>query len=420
MNDLSEIPIGLLTAVLILLLLISAFFSGSETAVMTLNRYRLQHLAKQGHPGALRALRLLQRPDRFIGFILLGNNFANILASSLSTVIALQWFGESAIAVAAGVMTLLVLIFAEVAPKTLAAMHPECVAFPASWLILPMLKLFYPLVWVVNAMANLLLRLLGYRPDNNGASALSKEELRTVVAEAAALIPERYHNMLVGILDLESATVEDIMVPRHEISGIDLDDDWPDVVHKIRASRHTRLPVYQKSIDKVIGVLHLRKALIAMNQGNFDKPQLKKLVDPLSFVLENTPLHRLLHNFRRENRRIALVVDEYGDVQGLVTLEDLLEEIIGDIASDSLDIQKQKDGSYLVDAGITVRELNRAAGFNLPTEGPKTLNGLIIDYLETIPTLGMSLKLLGHRIEITRMDANAVRQVRLFPPRAMD
>lgn len=412
----NEIPSGALLATIVLMLLLSAFFSGAETALMTLNRYRLQHLAKEKHPGALRAQKLLHRPDRLLGFILMGNTLANILASSLTTVAALRWFGESSIALAAGVLTLLILVFSEVAPKTLAALHPEKVAFPASWLILPLLKLCYPLVWVVNAIANLLLQILGYRPEAGGIATLGKEELRTVVAEAGALIPERYQNMLLGILDMETATVEDIMVPRNEISGINLDDPLEVVLAKIIASRHTRLPVYQNSIDKVIGVIHLRKALISMNAIELDKAQLKKLVEPIAFVLENTPLHRLLINFRRDNRRIGLVVDEYGDVRGLVTLEDLLEEIIGEFTADPLDIQKQEDSSFLVDAGVTVRELNRVAGFTLPTEGPKTLNGLIIEYLETIPEQGVSLKLFGHRIEITLMEGNAVKQVRLSPP----
>jgi Mg2+/Co2+ transporter CorB len=416
MVSLNEIPTAFLVAALVALLLLSAFFAGAETALMTLNRYRLQHLAKAQHSGALRAQILLQRPDRLIGFILLGNIFANILASSLTTILALRWFGESGVAPAAGVLTLLVLIFSEVAPKTLAAIHPETIAFPASWLILPLLKLCYPLVWVVNAIANLLLRMLGFRPEAGNITTLSKEELRTVVAEAGALIPERYQNMLLGILDMETATVEDIMVPRNEIIGIDLDDDVDDIRQQILSSRHTRLPVYAKSIDKVIGILHLRKALIGMCAGPFDKAALKKQAESVTFIPKNTPLHRLLLTFRRDNRRIGLVVDEYGDVHGLVTLEDLLQEIIGEFSSDPLDIQPQRDGSFLVDAGVTIRELNRMAGFSLPTEGPKTLNGLIIEYLETIPAPGVSLKLFGHRVEITRMEGNAVKQVRLAPP----
>lgn len=409
-----DIHLGLLIGALVVLLCLSAFFSGAETALMTLNRYRLQHLAKTGHPGAMRAQRLLRRPDRLIGFILLGNNFVNILASSLSTVVALKLFGESGIAIAAGVMTLLVLIFGEVAPKTLAALHPERIAFPASWFILPLLRLFYPVVWVVNLMANLVLRLLGFKARLDDAQTLSKEELRTVVTEAGAFLPERYQNMLLSVLDLESATVEDIMVPRHEIVGVDLDDPWETILKQIHDSRHNHLPVYQKTIDKVSGILHLRTILAPLSQQRFDRHSLRKYVEPAVFVPESTPLHRLLLHLRRENTRLALVVDEYGDVLGLVTLEDLLEEIIGEIAIVTPDIQRMKDGSFLVDAGINVRELNRVAGLSLPTEGPKTLNGLIIDYLETIPEPGTSLKLFGYPLEITRMENNAVKQV-LFP-----
>jgi Mg2+/Co2+ transporter CorB len=416
---LDDIHLGLLIGALVALLFISACSSAAETALMTLNRYRLQHLAKGGHPGAIRAQRLLRRPDRLIGFILLVNNFANILASSLSTVVALKLFGESGIAIAAGILTLLVLIFGEVAPKTLAAMHPETIAFPASWFILPLLRIFYPVVWVVNLMANLVLRLLGFKGRLDDAHTLSKEELRTVVAEAGALIPERYLNMLLSILDLESATVEDIMVPRHEIVGIDLDDPWESVMKQIHDSRHNHLPVYQKSIDKVSGILHLRNILGPLSQQRFDRHSLRKYVEPAVFVPESTPLHRLLMHLRRENTRMALVVDEYGDVLGLVTLEDLLEEIIGEIATVTPDIQRRKDGGFLVDAGINVRELNRLAGLSLPTEGPKTLNGLIIDYLETIPEPGVSLKLFGYPLEITRMEGNAVKQV-LFHPESRE
>ncbi|HLF98490.1 MAG TPA: transporter associated domain-containing protein, partial [Methylococcaceae bacterium] len=276
-------------------------------------------------------------------------------------------------------------------------------------------RLFYPVVWVVNLMANVVLRLLGFRGRLDDAQTLSKEELRTVVAEAGAFIPERYQNMLLSILDLESATVEDIMVPRHEIVGIDLDDPWESVMKQIHDSRHNHLPVYQKSIDKVTGILHLRGILGPLSQQRFDRQSLRKYVEPAVFVPESTPLHRLLMHLRHENTRMALVVDEYGDVLGLVTLEDLLEEIIGEIATVTPDIQRLKNGGFLVDAGINVRELNRLAGLSLPTEGPKTLNGLIIDYLETIPEPGVSLKLFGYPLEVTRIEGNAVKQV-LFHP----
>ena len=412
---LNEIPLSLLFASLVLLLITSAFFSGAETALMTLNRYRLLHLVKAGHPGAIRAQQLLRRPDRLIGLILLGNCFANILASSLTTVISLRLFGDTGIAITAGALTLVVLIFSEVAPKTLAAMHPERLAFGAAWIIVPLMKLLYPVVWLVNIIANLLLRVLGFNPKGEAYSALSKEELRTVVAEAGAMIPKRHQNMLLSVLDLESATVEDIMIPRAEIVAIDLDSPLEDIIEHIRGSKHTRLPVYRKSIDKVFGLLHLRKILIRMIHSDFSKETLAKSLDKIYFIPENMPLHQLLLNFRRENLRFGLIIDEYGDVLGLVTLEDLLQEIVGEFAPDSFDLRKQKDGSYLVDASITLRELNRLTGWALPTEGPKTLNGLILEYLETIPKPGTSLKLLEHQLEITKMEGNLIKQV-LFHP----
>jgi len=412
---LNEIPLSLLFVSLVLLLIMSAFFSGAETALMALNRYRLLHMVKAGHPGAIRAQKLLRRPDRLIGLILLGNCFANILASSLTTVISLRLFGESGIAITAGVLTLVVLIFSEVAPKTLAARHPERLAFGSSCIIVPLMWLFYPVVWLVNMIANLLLRLLGFNPKGETHSALSKEELRTVVAEAGAMIPERYQNMLLSVLDLESASVEDIMIPRNEIKAIDLDAALEDIVEQIRNSRHTRLPVYRKSIDKVFGLLHLRKILIRMTHSDFSKETIAKSLDKIYFIPENMPLHQLLLNFRRENLRFGLVIDEYGDVLGLISLEDLLQEIVGEFTPESFDIQKQKDGSYLVDASITLRELNRITGWALPTEGPKTLNGLIIEYLENIPQPGTRLKLMDHHLEITRMEGNLIKQVLVNP-----
>jgi Mg2+/Co2+ transporter CorB len=412
---LNDIPLGVLIACLVLLLLFSAFFSGAETALMTLNRYKLMHLVKARHPGAMRAQALLKRPDRLIGFILLGNNFVNIMASSLTTVISLRVVGEAGIAIAAGVLTLIILIFSEVAPKTLAALYPDKLAFRASWVILPLMRLFYPVVWVVNTIAIILLRLLGFKTDHQAHGALNKEELRTVVAEASAMIPERYQNMLLSVLDLESATAEDIMIPRNEIVGIDLEDSLEDIVEQIRNSVHTRLPVYRKSIDKVFGLLHLRKVLIAMSRGDFSKETLVKNLDRIYFIPENMPLHRLLLNFKQEQLRFGLIIDEYGDVLGLVTLEDLLQEIVGEFTTTTLDVKQEKDGSYLVDGSITLRELNRITGWALPTEGPKTLNGLIIEYLETIPEPGTSLQLFEHRLEITRTEGNVIRQCRFYP-----
>jgi Mg2+/Co2+ transporter CorB len=397
-----------------ILIVLSAFFSGSETALMTLNRYRLQHLVKEGHRGALRAQKLLRRPDRLIGLILLGNNFANIFASSLTTVIAIRLGGEASIAIGAGILTLVILIFAEVAPKTMAAIHPERLAFPASWVIIFLLRLTYPVVWVINAISNLVLKVFRCDPSQQRSNILSKEELRTIVSNTDSLLPKKYQNMLVGILDLETATVEDVMVPRNEIVGLDIEAPLDELVAQIKASPHTQIPVYKKSINRVIGILHLRKVLPHINDKNLDKKWLYRALNKTYFIPESTPLHSQLMNFKIEKNRMGLVVDEYGEVQGVVTLEDLLQEIVGEIITGSSDVRIQEDGSYLVDASVTLRDLNRLTGWSFPTKGPKTLNGLIIEFLETIPIRETSLVLSGYRLEILEVDEHAVQMVKFY------
>jgi len=414
---LNDIPLSLLFTALAFLLFLSAFFSGSETALMTLNRYRLQHLVKQHHRGAIKAHKLLQRPDRLIGLILLGNNFVNVLASSIATVIAIRLGGESAIAIGAGVLTLVILIFSEVTPKTLAAVKPELIAFPSAWIYIPLLKLFYPIVWVVNLFTNLLLLIFGIRVSRGQQESINKEELKSIVTEADSLMPSRYHNMLLGILDLESATVEDIMTPCKEIVGIDLEDSIEAIVAIIQNSPHSRLPVYRKSIDRVVGFLHVRKMLMLVHQADFDKQKITDNLTKPYFIPENTPLHNQMQHFKAEKLRIGLVVDEYGDVLGLVTLEDLLQEIVGELIVDEPGVQKQPDGSYLVDASVTVRELNRMTGWSLPTEGPKTLNGLIVEFMEMIPEPGTGVKLHGYPLEIIKRNKNTVLQVKFYPPK---
>ncbi len=412
----NEISLGMLFGMLAALLLLSAFFSGSETALMTLNRYRLQHLVKQKHSSAIKAQKLLQRPDRLLGLILLGNNFVNILASSLTTIIAIRLIGDKGIALAAGILTLVVLIFSEVAPKTLAAVKPESLAFPAAWIYTPLLKIFYPVIWIVNLIANLLLRLVGINAAKLKDHTLSKEELKSIVSETgASSIPLRYRQILVGILDLETATVEDIMTPRNEIIGIDLKEPIEDIMAQLKNSPHTHLPVYKKSIDRIIGFLHLRKMLSIVNEKEFNKQHITdNLIKPF-FVPETTPLHKQVQTFKEENMRIGLVVDEYGDVQGLITLDDLLLEIVGEITTDEPDVKKQNDGSFLVDGSVTIRELNRRTHWELPIEGPKTLNGLIIEYMETIPEPGTGVNLHGYPLEIIKRDGNTVKLVKFLP-----
>ena len=412
-----HIPLSVLFGALAFLILLSAFFSGSETGLMTLNRYRLRHLAHANHAGARRAEKLLERPDRLIGLILLGNNFVNVLASAITTVIALRLGGEPGIAVGAGLLTLVILIFSEVTPKTLAALHPERVAFPAAFVYGPLLWLLYPLVWVVNVIANGLLSVLGVRQQDGSTNALSQEELRTVVLEAGAMIPKRHQDMLLNIIDLEKVTVEDIMVPRKDITGIDLDEDWEDIVRQITISQYTRLPVFRENIDHVLGFIHLRKALPLIMNDRLDPDTLQSLIKEPQFIPENTPLNRQLLNFQRERRRIGLVVDEYGDIQGLATLEDILEEVVGEFTTDPAtsisDYTPEEDGSFLVNGSVTIRDLNRALHMELPTDGPKTLNGMVLEYLEHIPEPGTSLLLSGYPIDILQTQGNLVKTLRV-------
>jgi len=414
LNDLS---LGVLFAILAVMLILSAFFSGSETSLMTLNRYRLRHLAKLKHSGAIKAQKLLQRPDRLLGLILLGNNFVNNFAASIATVIAIKLYTdeEFSIAIATAVLTIVMLIFSEVTPKTLAAIKPELLAFPAAWIYTPLLKVFYPFVWFVNLFVNLFLRMARVDIKKNNFNSLNKDELRSIIADADSLMPARYQKMLMGILDLESATVEDIMTPRNEIVGIDLEAPIEEIIEQIKDSPHTRLAVYKKNIDRVIGFLHLRNVLSEIHRENFDKQTLINLLTKPSFIPESTSVHAQMLRFKNEKIRIGLVVDEYGDVQGLVTLDDLLQEILGEMITEESTVREQSDGGYLVDANITLRELNRVTQWSLPTEGPKTLNGLIIEFMETIPEVGTGIKLHDHHLEIIKSDEHAVKLVKFLP-----
>jgi Mg2+/Co2+ transporter CorB len=418
---LEDIPLSVLFGALIFLLMLSAFFSSSETGLMMLNRYRLRHLARANHAGAKRAQKLLERPDRLIGLILLGNNFVNVLASAITTVIGLRLGGEPGIAIGAGILTLVILVFAEVTPKTLAALHPERVAFPAAFIYVPLLAVLYPLVWAVNLIANGLLRLIRVHPQDSSTDALSQEELRTVVLEAGAMIPKRHQDMLLNIIDLEKVTVEDIMVPRKEVTGIDLEDDWDDIIRQITASQYTRLPVYRNSIDHVAGFIHLRRVLPLMMRNQLDMETLEGLIREPVFIPENTPLNRQLLNFQRERRRIGLVIDEYGDIQGLATLEDILEEVVGEFTTDPAtsirDYTPEEDGSFLVNGTVTIRELNRSLHMELPTDGPKTLNGMVLEYLEHIPEPGTSLLLSGYPVDIVQTRGNLVKTLRVHAGR---
>lgn len=415
-----EIPLSFHIGALIFLIIASAFFSGSETGLMSLNRYRLRHLADKNRRGAKKALRLLSRPERLIGVILLGNNFVNILAASIASLIGLHFYGETGVVIASFALTVVVLVFSEVTPKTLAAIHPERFALPASYILEPLLKIFYPLVWLTNLAASVIFRLLGLSKAQVSGYDLSTEELRIVVNEAGTVIPQRHQEMLLNILDLEKVTVEDIMIPRNEIIGIDINDDWDSIVTQLRDSQHTKLPIYEDDINRIIGFLHLRKAIQLFNRPeDANKDTLRAMLREAYFVPQATPLNTQLLNFQREKRRIGLVVDEYGDILGLITLEDLLEEIVGEFTTDpsatSKDIHLQDDGRYLVDGSASIREINKLLGWNLPTDGPKTINGLIIEYLEHIPEPGTSLLIANYPMEIVASTGNTVKTVRVDP-----
>ena len=415
----ADISLSVLIGALVFLIVLSAFFSAAEIGLMTLNRYRLRHLVESGHRGARLASRLLERPDRLLGLILLGNNFANIAASSVATLIALELYGEKAIAIAAGLLTFVILVFAEVAPKTLAALNPERVAFPATYVLAPLLRLLYPLVWLTNILANLFLRAFGVSVHRQRSHEVTAEELRALVREANVLIPASHQDMLLAILDLEKVTVDEVMVPRNRIEGVDMDADWDDIVRQLTGGRYTRLPAYRGSLDNVIGIVHIRRVLNLMHENRLDRAAFDQLVVEPYFIPAGTPLNTQLLNFKQVKRRLGLVVDEYGDIQGLVTLDTILEEIVGDFTTRALgqieDVHPAPDGSFLVRGSVSLRDLNRQLGWELPTEASHTLNGLILEYLEDIPAPGTSLMVHGYAVEILRTRGTAIELARVRP-----
>lgn len=419
-----DVPLGLLIGLLIVLLILSAFFSSTETALVSLNRYRLRHRARSGHRPAQLAEKLLERPDRLMGLILLGNNAVNLTAAALVTVISIRIGGDGAIFVGTLILTFVVLIFAEVAPKTIAALHPSKLALPAAIVYYPLMKLAYPFVWLINLMANSLLWTLGVRVDASRIDSLSAEELRTVLAESSVLLPSRYRRMLLSILDLDDITVDDVMVPRQEIVGIDLDQPWEANLAIIQESRFTRLPVFRGDVDNVEGLIRVQKVLPDLAEGTLTEQRLLgKLHEPY-FVPEGTPLNKQLLNFQSVKQRFSFVVDEYGDVQGLITTEDVIREIVGELGTDpgpaGPEVDQQPDGCFVVDASANIRQLNRLMNWELPTDGPKTLNGLIIEMLETIPAAGTDLTVADYPIEILETAEHAIKKVRVsLPPENM-
>ncbi|MGC9386096.1 MAG: HlyC/CorC family transporter [Hydrogenovibrio sp.] len=417
----NSIPTSALFGILLLLIVLSALFSSSETGMMALNKYRLKHKVKQGHKGAIKAQKLLESPDRLLGVILLGNNFVNILASSIATIIAMRLIGEAGIALAAGILTLVILVFSEVAPKTLAAMHPERIAYPAAYFLTPLLKIFSPLVWLVNFFANNFLRLFGVKVTRNDpdSHALSHEELQTLINEATGRLPKQYRTMLNGIMQLESITVEDVMIPKQDIYAIDVNEPLEEIVKKILRSPFTRIPVYRESLDDdLLGIINLRKALPLLTKQDLSLKDIIKATRPGYFIPETTTLNIQLSSFNAHKRHMALIVDEYGNLQGLLTLEDLLEEIVGKFNTDSRDkafmkVDMHKDGSITFDASEFIRDLNKLYHFELPTNGPKTLNGLIQEELETLPEEGTCLKVGNYILEVMEVSKSAIEKVKL-------
>ena len=414
-----EIPLSTLYIVLVVLLLLSGFFSSSETGLMAINKYRLRHLANMGHRGAKLAQLLLRKPDRLIGLILLGNNLVNIMAASIATIIGIRLFGTNGVWIASLALTVVILIFSEVAPKTLAAVHPERVAFPASFILYPLLKVLYPVVWLVNGMANLVLKPFRVHTNVELMEHLNREELRTLVKEGGQQIPDDHQRMLVNILDLEQATIEDVMIPRQDIVGIDLDDDWDEILLQLTQTVYTRMPVYRDSIDQVEGLLHIRTVIAKLAHGELSYEDLKRAVRRPYFIPEGTALTQQLLEFQRRERRMGLVVDEYGDIQGLVTLDDILEEIVGEYTPESRarsrEIRLLDDGSYLVDGGVSLRTLNRTLDWALDEEEASTLNGLLLEELGEIPTGKASLKIGPHIMTILEIKENVVGKVLIKP-----
>jgi magnesium and cobalt exporter, CNNM family len=420
---LDDFSTSALLGILAVLLLVSAFFSLSETSMMALNRYRLRHLVKQGNPGARLTSELLAQTDRLLGVILLGNNLLNAAIALLVGEMARRMLGESELSLVAatGAATFAILVFSEITPKVVGASYAEQIALPSSYVLAPLLKVASPVVWFVNLFVRALLSLtrLEQRPEA-GAPKLTAEELKTLVLEGGNFVPQKHQSILVNLFDLESITVDDVMVPRHQVEAIDLDAEPALIRSQIATSYHTRLPVYQATLDNVVGMLHVRAVLNRMYDGDIDAPMLRKIMREPYYIPAGTPLFTQLQHFQENQARVGLVVDEYGEIKGLVTLEDIVEEIIGEFTTQSPlqtgGFAKQADGSWLVEGGASLRELNRKLGLRLPLDGPRTLNGLILEYFQDIPESGTSLKISDHPIEIVQTQDRVVKVARIYPP----
>ncbi|MDO9947253.1 HlyC/CorC family transporter [Glaesserella parasuis] len=414
------IPLSSLFITLAILLLLSAFFSGSETGLMSLNRYRIRHLADKGHKGAKLAEKLLSRTDVLLSLILICNNLVNIAASAIATMIGMQLSGEAGVAIATGLLTFVMLVFSEILPKTIAALYPERVGFLVSYVLVPLQKVLMPVVFFMNMIINGLMKLFRIRKSEK--SGLSAEELRGVVLEAGKFIPTAHQEMLVSILDMEKVTVDDIMVPRNDIGSIDIDDDWKSIMRQLTGAAHAHVVIYKSDMDKnLLGMLRVREAFRLMLERNeFTKEQLIRAVDEIYFIPEGTPLNTQLMNFKNNKKRIGLVVDEYGDIKGLITLEDILEEIVGEFTTSTApsleeEVKPQSDGSVLIEGSANLRDLNKLFDWNLPLDEARTFNGLILEHLEKIPDEDTQFTLLNLKVTVLEVSDNMVKLARVEP-----
>ena len=414
-----SIPISTLFILLILLLILSAYFSSSETGLLSLNRYRVRYLADKGNRGAQKAEKLLKKTDILLSFILIFNNLVTIMASALATMIGLRLGGDAGVAIATGVLTFAMLVFSEIFPKTVAAIYPEKIGFFSSHILSVLIKIFLPLVYFINFFTNGLMRLIGLKPDIKSHS-ISAEELRSIVNESGKFIPRAHQQMLLSILDMEKVTVEDIMVPRNEISGIDIEDDWKSIMRQLNHAAHSRIVLYKENMDEnALGILRVREAYRLMtNTNEFTKETLMRAADEIYFIPEGTTLNAQLLNFKNNKERIGLVVDEYGDIKGLVTLEDILEEIVGEFTTSNLpsiedEVQPQSDGTVIIDGSANIRDLNKMFNWHLDTDEARTFNGFILEHLEDIPQEGTEWRIGNLKIKILEVSDNMIKQAKV-------
>ena len=409
----NEIPLWILFSLIAFLVLMSAFFSGSETGMMAINRYRLKHLVQEKNKSAKRVSKLLERTDRLLGVILIGNNFTHTLATALATVIAIRIWSDNAVLAVTVFMTIVMIIFAEVMPKTIAALKPESVALPASHLLKPLSKVLSPLITLVSFVSNGTARLFGIDLDSANKDELKPEELRTLLQTSG--VPKRQEEMLMGIFDMDNLSVNDVMIPKNEIIGIDINNSLDSILNSLQEIDFTYIPCYEDSIDNILGFLSLNKKADFLVKGDQSKDSLKEeLQDPL-FVPENTALYKQLTNFQSTGRRVGVIVDEYGDIEGIITLRSILEVIVGEISEsmEKMDILPQADGTFLIEGGMMIRDINRRLKWDLPTEGPKTLSGLILEEIQTIPDTNVGLTLEGYRLETVLIKENVIKLAKL-------